>query len=459
MGKAPIKNIALRPGYGADNLVGEDSATPTATSLMGRLKAVVTATTQAATDIIAAITNRPYVVETVSTINSITATVAGGGFWEAASWEDMTGINSVRVNFSFTAPGAANALILQWSHDGTAYDFTELHEINYAGANGDVAALIPKQAKFLRAKFLNGASSNDIVLVITKTTAVLPHAHPIGMPMSGSQLGALGMTTIIGQVPNGTYATAAFDIHGRLIVSGPETSGLRNGFAFGEVTTGATTAVPVRKTTLTEQASNAQRSIVSASANDTAAGTGARTVELTYFDQNCVGPYTEAVTLNGTTPVNTVAANICYVETLKVLTVGSGGANVGIISLKAATAGGGATITSIAVGDNRTLMAMRYVPLGNDCHVGGVSINNTSTAVGNGAAFHLRAQQLGVANSVDQIISDQVRVFGQEGQTTRPYTTPLQIIGPARIQLWVVPESGTSNSQRGSFAFYEEAAD
>ena len=130
----------------------------------------------------------------------------------------------------------------------------------------------------------------------------------------------------------------------------------------------ANTFVDVRQTTYTEQTTNAQRSLASTSANDTSAGTGARQVVISYLDQTCSGPgggvpfFTETVTLNGLTPVNTVNTNICFIERIDVLSVGSSGANVGTINLYTTTAGGGTIFASIGtgalatgLGDNETL--------------------------------------------------------------------------------------------------------
>lgn len=72
-------------------------------------------------------------------------------------------------------------------------------------------------------------------------------------------------------------------------------------------------------------------SVVSSSANDTAAGTGARTVQIEGYDASYAYT-TETVTLNGTTPVNTVN-QYARIFNCTVLTVGSNTTNVGNISL------------------------------------------------------------------------------------------------------------------------------
>lgn len=74
--------------------------------------------------------------------------------------------------------------------------------------------------------------------------------------------------------------------------------------------------------------------LVSSSANDTAAGTGARTVQVIGLDGSYV-PFTETVTLNGTTPVALANTSAIAINALKVLTAGSGGINAGTIDCRA----------------------------------------------------------------------------------------------------------------------------
>lgn len=76
-----------------------------------------------------------------------------------------------------------------------------------------------------------------------------------------------------------------------------------------------------------------QMELVSASANDAAAGTGIRTVEIIYLD----GDYNEkkeVVTLNGTTVVPTVATDIFRINAFRALTAGSGNVAAGAIQLR-----------------------------------------------------------------------------------------------------------------------------
>jgi hypothetical protein len=226
-------------------------------------------------------------------------------------------------------------------------------------------------------------------------------------------------------------------------------------FSFGDVTLSAIALAAVRRTAYTEQTSNAQRSIVSASANDAAAGTGARTVRINYYTATFAGPFTETLTLNGTTAVNTVATNICFIESMEVLTVGSTGSNVGIISLKAATAGGGVTIGTINATDNQTFWAHHYVPTGKICNVTGISVSHNGTTVGSGGVFILRAKDLSNAAASDFQVSDFVRLYGQSSTFARVYTSAIKIAGPSRLLIYVTPETASSTVYRASIDFFE----
>jgi hypothetical protein len=226
------------------------------------------------------------------------------------------------------------------------------------------------------------------------------------------------------------------------------------GTQFGTVTTAATTNVPIRASTYNEPAANAQRSISSANANDTAAGTGARQVRITYYTATFTGPFTEDVTLNGVAAVNTVATNICYIESIKVISVGSGGQNAGILTLFNATAGGGGTLATVNAGDNQTLWAQHYVATGKQCSVSIISGHNSNAS--NGTIVTLRSKSLG-GTAPDIQISDFIRVGGRGGiQASRPRTVPLIVTGPARLLLYGAPEGTPSITTRASFDYYDQ---
>lgn len=100
--------------------------------------------------------------------------------------------------------------------------------------------------------------------------------------------------------------------------------------------------------------------LVSSSANDTAAGSGARTVTINYLD----GTYTQktvVLTLNGTTGVP-LPENVLRINSFLVLTAGTVGANnVGNLSIRA-VGGIGATYAYLRAGLGVTRSSLYTVP-------------------------------------------------------------------------------------------------
>lgn len=68
----------------------------------------------------------------------------------------------------------------------------------------------------------------------------------------------------------------------------------------------------------------------SSDANDTSAGTGARTLTVTGINTSFAS-FSETVTMNGQTSVNLATANVLLINSLEVATAGSGGLNAGIV--------------------------------------------------------------------------------------------------------------------------------
>lgn len=99
--------------------------------------------------------------------------------------------------------------------------------------------------------------------------------------------------------------------------------------------------------------------IVSSSANDSSAGTGARTVRISGLTTWGTAETSETVTLNGTTNVNTVSSYV-IINRMLVLTSGSASINAGTITATAATDN---TITAVMlVGVGRSQAAIYGVP-------------------------------------------------------------------------------------------------
>lgn len=172
----------------------------------------------------------------------------------------------------------------------------------------------------------------------------------------------------------------------------------RTGFNPG-VGTAETTIWNETTTPVAYPASAGVVKVSSSSANDTAAGTGARTVTLTGLDANYVST-SEVVVLNGQTAVNSVNSYI-RISSITTVTAGSGGKNAGIIYVGtgAVTSGVPATIyTSMGVGYNASRQAFFTVPDGMSAYILDVSL--TSDTAGVMATLYTRASTTGLFQAI-----------------------------------------------------------
>lgn len=133
------------------------------------------------------------------------------------------------------------------------------------------------------------------------------------------------------------------------------------------------------------QATASTLSVVSTSANDTAAGTGARTILISGLN-SAYAPITEVVTLNGLTPVITTNSflriNLCTTTSS-----GSGEVNAGDISVN--VSGGGALQALLRAGYGFNRSAVYTVPAGNTLFITNstFAVNTSPGAVPNGCTF------------------------------------------------------------------------
>jgi hypothetical protein len=299
------------------------------------------------------------------------------------------------------------------------------------------------------------AVATDPALVV----AISPNSGLIGSnanQVQGTAAAAaspVGNPVFIGGTDGSLVRGILTDTSGRIIVA-PTGSNTTNGFAYGTVSTNAITTVPIRASTYNEQTTNAQRSISSSSANDTSAGTGARTVTITYYDATGAGPNTETITLNGTTSVNTTNNNICFIEKIMVATVGAGASNAGTLTLFVSTGGAGGTIATVSVGNNQTFWAHHYVSSSKTCFITGLTGNNNNSS--NTTLFSLKAKNPTSTTVPELLISDTLQCGGNLSQTERIYGTPVKVVGPSRIIMYAAPGGTPVIISRGSFDYYEQ---
>ena len=158
------------------------------------------------------------------------------------------------------------------------------------------------------------------------------------------------------------------------------------------------TVWPVPGSLLGHPASLTIMKISSSSADDTAAGTGARTVRI--LGINGTGGYAEEiVTLNGQTAVNTVNT-YDSVETMTVLTAGSDGGNAGTIYAGTGTVTSGVPAvpySAIGVGDNVSLVGHWTCPTG---HTGYLVKGKLTTGTTTGSQYILGKLKLRDTNNL-----------------------------------------------------------
>jgi hypothetical protein len=116
--------------------------------------------------------------------------------------------------------------------------------------------------------------------------------------------------------------------------------------------------------------------IVSASAADTAAGTGARSVTIRTLDGNYV-EHTTTITLNGITPV-ALPGTHQFVNGLEISSSGTGTTNAGALTLR--IAGAGATLGLIPAGKGFAHAYQYTVPAGKKLVIDNFFFDNVSTA-------------------------------------------------------------------------------
>jgi len=136
-------------------------------------------------------------------------------------------------------------------------------------------------------------------------------------------------------------------------------------------------------------------SVVSDDADDTSAGTGARTVEIEGLDSSW-NVLTETVTMNGLTPVVTTGLFL-RVYRARVVTAGSTGANEGTITMTNTTSSN--VIAQISVdnsGFGQTLMACYTIPASKTGYL--ISVNGSSSK-DNEHSFRLMARDNTVSNA------------------------------------------------------------
>jgi hypothetical protein len=450
--------VALSTGTGASgtgiprvtvandsNILATQSGSWTVTSNQGTANSLANAWSTKITDA----TNGPVAVKAASTAAVATdpALVVAVSPNNSVAVTQATASN---LNAQVVGPGAAAAAISGNPVRVGGSDGTNTRNILtdasgrllVSGAAADGAAVTGNPI------LVAGQDGTNAQTLLTDTTG---RQIMVGAAVDGTAV--TGNPVLMGGQDGTNVQTLLTDTIGRTIISPTYTASTTIGTADGFIATATNTLQAVRATTYTEQASNAQRSVSSSSASDASAGTGARTIKITYYTSTYTGPFTETITLNGTTTVNTVSTTICFIEKIEVVTVGSGGSNAGTISLFAATAGGGGTIGTIAIGDNNTFWAHHYIATGKTCRVTNTYLSNNA----NQGMQYIIKYRSSAANAAETN-ADWIRppFSSNNGAGQRFYDPPLVFAGPGRLISYVKPDNAVTATYYSAFDFYEE---
>lgn len=188
--------------------------------------------------------------------------------------------------------------------------------------------------------------------------------------------------------------------------------------------------------------SNSTLDIISSDANDTAAGTGVRTVKVTYINNSNNLVESAAITLNGTTLVTSVLTGVNQVLWMETDTAGSTGVAAGNIRLR--INGGTVEVEQITAGGNKSRSAIFMIPTGYTGYV----VNWMASSVNFDQDVRLR----GTVNSLDRSLSTVYHYMSEKycaSNTNIPSGTDIWLKCPAlsRIKCSTVAANTGSTSR------------
>ena len=274
----------------------------------------------------------------VSAINrSSTLLVAGASY--TGEWEDVSMYPAVVTACLTDQDGT---LTVQFSPDGVNID-SQLVQMVSASTNEVHRYTVTRQ--FVRVLFTNTSASNQTYL---RLQVILSDAVALNQSINSAI-----------QQDADSSSVRPTDFKYEVALGRRSGHTLWNKFGFNSDIDIGTETIWSAGGTFSRMTSADTFDVVSTSANDTSAGTGARTLTIYGLDES-YEEITEVVTLNGTTPV--VTTNQWFgVNRMVITTVGSGGTNAGVLTAKVTT-GGTNTQAHIPIGLGSSQQAIFFVP-------------------------------------------------------------------------------------------------
>jgi len=182
--------------------------------------------------------------------------------------------------------------------------------------------------------------------------------------------------------------------------------------------------------------------VSSSDANDTSAGTGARTIQIFGLDGS-YNEVSETITMNGQTPVTT-SNSYLRVNRALVLTAGSGGVNAGIIYVGTGTVTAGVPANKYTTingdGTNQSLQAFWTVPAGYTAY-----IYQTNISTGTSSATPAILKTLLVVRPFGGVFNTKEVITISNGNHLQNYSFPLKITEKSDIEFRAESSSGAVN--------------
>lgn len=284
-----------------------------------------------------------YIHGIISSGNSTRTPLAGGG--------TFTGITEL-VHHPDTlvtiASDADGTLYLDFSIDGGS-NFDSTLTFNVSAGVGEFHSAV-KGTRMVRVRYVNGSAAQSYFRLQTEYGSFRQGTFPLNRPIQQDS-DATTVRAITEELSMAAGLVTGFSIINKVGANLDIDTGTVPEDVWGG--SGLYTGFPDSTLELVE--------VVSSSANDASAGTGARTLRITGLDTN-YNDLSETITLNGTTPVDSVG-QYRRVHSAQVMSAGSGGVNAGTLTVRHTTTTANVFL-SITVGTNQSSCSAYTVPAG-----------------------------------------------------------------------------------------------
>lgn len=197
-----------------------------------------------------------------------------------------------------------------------------------------------------------------------------------------------------------------------------------------------------------------QMEVVSSSANDASAGTGARTVEVFYLTNTFVEK-SEIITLNGVTPVATVGTDIYRINNFRVKTTGTGLANAGDIDIRALA--DTPIYSRISTGINRAINCLYTVPTGKYLYVFNLLFGAASNVANRPVRFITKANYDNISGTAISFFMPYTNVVVCDNSVDVPIEIPTRFPEGVDIKVNAISPDGASYGSVAMRGWLEDA--